>query len=130
MQLRYLCTEHVVTIGPDESIDAAIGLFEEHRIRHLPVVRDGVLVGVLSQGDVFAAVGGLLSEDRVSSMDPTVPFAGPTQVEEVMSTDVTALPPEAPLIDAARLMLERQIASVVIVPSSTGGRPPKPNRSR
>lgn len=115
MQLRYLCTDRVVTIGVDESIDESIRLFEEHQVRHLPVVREGVPVGMVSQGDVLASVGGLLSEDRVSTMDPTVPYAGPTTVEQIMTTDVVALPPETPLIEAAQLMLSRQIAAVVVV---------------
>ena len=115
MQLRQFCTGDVVTIPPEESIDEAIRLFEEHQIRHLPVVRDGVPVGMVSQGDVLASVGGLKSEERVSALDPTVAHAGPTSVEQIMTAHVMALPPDQSLLDAAQLMLDRHIATVLVV---------------
>ena len=118
MQVRDICTVDVVTIGVDESIDEAIRLLEEHQIRHLPVVRDGVPVGMVSQGDVFASVGGISSGDRVSTDDPTVLHAGPTRVEEIMTTNVAALPPDKPLAEAAQLMLDQEIATVVLTENS------------
>ena len=41
-----------VTVEPGEDLDDAIDLMARHRIRRLPVVEDGRLVGVVSQADV------------------------------------------------------------------------------
>ena len=41
-----------VTVGPDEDLAEALRLMAQHRVRRLPVVDDGMLVGVLSQADV------------------------------------------------------------------------------
>ena len=113
--LEDLLTGEVITVSADASIDDAIRLLQQHRIRHLPVVRDDVPIGMVSQGDVLVAVGGLLSEERVSTLDPTVPYAGPTVVGEIMTPGVVMLPPEETIVAAARLMLERRIAAVVLV---------------
>lgn len=44
-----------VTIGADDSIDEAIGVMKEHRVRRLPVIDGHRLVGMVSQGDIAAA---------------------------------------------------------------------------
>jgi CBS domain-containing protein len=41
-----------VTVEPGEDLDDAMDLMARHRIRRLPVVEDGRLVGVVSQADV------------------------------------------------------------------------------
>ena len=41
-----------VAVAPDQDLDEAMELMAEHRVRRLPVVDDGRLVGVLSQADV------------------------------------------------------------------------------
>jgi CBS domain-containing protein len=42
----------VITAGPHHTIDDGLGLMTERRIRHLPVVADGRLIGVVSIGDL------------------------------------------------------------------------------
>lgn len=63
-----VATTTVVTITPDMNIAEARDLMSEHRIRRLPVVKDGELVGILSLGDIAVqdaskrAVGEVLDE--------------------------------------------------------------------
>lgn len=45
-------TSKVLTAQPNDSVDYALSLMTEHRIRHLPVVMDEKVVGVLSIGDL------------------------------------------------------------------------------
>jgi CBS domain-containing protein len=42
----------VTTVSPDESVDRVMKLMTLHRVRHMPVVRDGKLAGIVSIGDV------------------------------------------------------------------------------
>lgn len=42
----------VVTIPPTATVEQAMNIFTEKRCRHLPVVREGAIVGVISIGDV------------------------------------------------------------------------------
>jgi len=45
-------TTRIVCVGPGDMIDACMAIMTEKRIRHLPVVEDGRLVGLVSIGDV------------------------------------------------------------------------------
>jgi CBS domain-containing protein len=45
-------TSPAVTVDPDTDVLSALALMTKRRIRHLPVVRDGVMVGLVSIGDL------------------------------------------------------------------------------
>lgn len=45
-------TREVHTCPPGADLDEVLGMMTQHRIRHLPVVRDGALAGIISIGDV------------------------------------------------------------------------------
>ena len=53
-----------VTVQPDEDLDEALRLMAHHRVRRLPVVEEGRLVGMLSQADV----AGEAKEKKVGEM--------------------------------------------------------------
>ena len=50
--VRFLMTERVFVVLPDQSVEECMSLMTEKRIRHLPVVEENVLIGVISIGDV------------------------------------------------------------------------------
>ncbi|QTE02416.1 CBS domain-containing protein [Streptomyces cyanogenus] len=45
-------SEDLVTVGPDDSLDRALGLMREHAVRRLPVVEGDRPVGIVSLGDM------------------------------------------------------------------------------
>ncbi|MDH3689172.1 MAG: CBS domain-containing protein [Gammaproteobacteria bacterium] len=53
----------VISVNPSESIDGCMGLMTEKRIRHLPVLDNGDVVGVISISDVVEAV--ISDQDRM-----------------------------------------------------------------
>ncbi len=55
-KVKELMTSNVFTISPSASINEAMELMTKHHIRHLPVVENGKVVGVISIGDVVKAV--------------------------------------------------------------------------
>jgi CBS domain-containing protein len=50
--VRAIMTEVVETTAPDSTLDELMEVMTRRRIRHVPVVKDGVLVGIVSIGDV------------------------------------------------------------------------------
>jgi CBS domain-containing protein len=50
--VRTIMTSDVRTCGPKDTVDALARTMTEHRIRHVPVVEDGALAGIVSIGDV------------------------------------------------------------------------------
>lgn len=51
-------TREVISIGPDLPIETAAAILHEQKIRRVPVVADGALVGILSRGDLVKALAG------------------------------------------------------------------------
>jgi CBS domain-containing protein len=47
-----IMTEHVLTVGPDATFEDLMRIMTERRVRHIPVVDNGQLVGIVSIGDV------------------------------------------------------------------------------
>ncbi|ADV26603.1 putative signal transduction protein with CBS domains [Pseudoxanthomonas suwonensis 11-1] len=54
--VRAIMTAEVVTVAPDTTVPACMQLVTERRIRHLPVLADGGVVGVVSIGDLVKSV--------------------------------------------------------------------------
>ena len=54
--VREIMSSPVFTLPPDSTIDEAMRLMTDHRIRHLPVVANGRVLGVVSIGDLVKSV--------------------------------------------------------------------------
>jgi len=59
-----IASEMVYTVGPDDQIENALSVMEDHQVRRLPIVEDGKLVGMLAQADVART----MSEPRVGEV--------------------------------------------------------------
>lgn len=101
--LREHMTRAPHTIGDDQTLATAQALMQAHRIRHLPVVRDGKLVGLLSERDLLLASG-------LPGVDPTRVL-----VAEAMSARPIALSPATSLEWVVAEMAQLKIGSVVVV---------------
>ena len=55
-------TDDVICVSPDQTADKCMVIMTEKRIRHLPVLENGRLVGIISIGDVVKAI---ISEQQV-----------------------------------------------------------------
>ncbi len=51
-----LMTKEVITVAPTDPIDKCMTLMSENRIRHLPVIDDGKLDGLISSGDLLTHI--------------------------------------------------------------------------
>ncbi|MEO6701941.1 MAG: CBS domain-containing protein [Jatrophihabitantaceae bacterium] len=64
-KLSELMSTEVISCGPDDSVDDIGAQMTERRIRHLPVLAEGKLVGIITIGDVVAARIHELEKTRV-----------------------------------------------------------------
>jgi acetoin utilization protein AcuB len=101
-------TREVVTLSPQTTAGEALALCRERRIRHLPVVEDGALVGIVSDRDLRSATPALGDPARAEAL-------GRVQVHEVMARDVTTALPDDPVEEAANAMRERKIGCLPVV---------------
>ena len=100
------------TLGRNDALDLADDIMRLGRIRHLPVVEEGVGVGVISQRDLFrSALASALGygEKAQRGLMQTL------LVKEVMTSPVLTVDPECPVREAARLMQEKKIGCLPVV---------------
>lgn len=65
-QVASICTVEVTTVAPDRSVDELMGLMTAGRFRHVPVVADGRLIGIVSIGDLVKSRIAELEDERAA----------------------------------------------------------------
>jgi CBS domain-containing membrane protein len=106
-----IMTEDVTTINADASLADALQLLAEIEVRHLPVLDDGELVGMLSDRDVRSLglhVTDLESLDQLRTRTST-------PVSDVMSGGVISIGPATEVSEIIDLMLEEKVGAVPVV---------------
>ena len=98
---RYM-TANPYTVAPCDSMARAHRLMREHGFRHLPVVEDGRLVGMLSDRDLHLVRAGAVDPEKI-------------RVAEAMTRSVLAVTAEMPLDEAIELMSTSSKHSLVVL---------------
>lgn len=114
MRVREVMSSPVVTVPPGMPLKEVARILVTRGISAVPVVDDGALVGILSEADLVPLE---LVPDPRAHLAP-LPEASPPAfriASEAMTRDVIALPEEADVADAGRLMLERRIKSIPVL---------------
>jgi len=108
---QWMRTE-VLTIGPGDSIAVAENLLKVHKIRRLPVVEEGVLVGVISPHDLEKVMPSILDAQGVSEEEY---IAANTEIRAVMTTSPITVCSDDTLAAAARKMRHHKIDGLPVV---------------
>jgi acetoin utilization protein AcuB len=103
-------TREIVTLSPDETAGTALALCRERRIRHLPVLKEGRLVGIVSDRDLRSSTPALGDSARDAALQEIL-------VENVMARDVVTTLPDDPIEQAANTMRVRRIGCLPVVDS-------------
>jgi len=61
-QVREIMTSPVISVSPDHTVDDCMRIVTTKRIRHLPVVRDDRVIGIVSIGDLVRSVVSMQGE--------------------------------------------------------------------
>jgi acetoin utilization protein AcuB len=113
MQVRDWMSSDPVTVSVDDTVSEARRLLDTEGVRHLPVVDDTRLVGILSDRDVAIREAALrqavLRNDIATLLDDERP------VEAVMSSDVHTVGADVPIAEAARTLVSRRINALPVV---------------
>jgi CBS domain-containing membrane protein len=106
-----LMTRKVVTVGEDDTLGAAGEGMERFHFRHLPVIKDGKLVGLVTHRDLLHASSSFLSE-QAEARDALIKKQ---PIKRIMRTELVTVEAQEPLLDAARLMLEAKIGCLPVI---------------
>lgn len=117
MKAREIMTADPIFIGSSETARNAMEMFYEHDFRHLPVVDEGELVGMLSSRDLQSSIVPVGPEtwdfDAISkSLDK--------KISELMRTDLLYVSPDTEVTEVIELMTQNRIGAVPVVDSASG----------
>lgn len=95
-------TAHSYSIAPEEPLTAACAQMQQHKIRSLPVIEDGKLLGIVTDRDVRTHLKYLES----------------TTARQAMTTALLTVTPNTSIWDAARILRERKIGALPVLRDS------------
>jgi CBS domain-containing protein len=101
-----------VTLKPDDTLKLANDLISLGRIRHIPIVDGGKLLGLITQRDLLGRAAdrilNLKEKNRAELLDAIM-------IKEIMQRRVLSVEPDTPISEAAHLMAERKIGCVPVL---------------
>jgi CBS domain-containing membrane protein len=112
MLVRDLMQREVVTLKVNDSLGLADDVMQLGRIRHMPVVLSGIVVGIVSQRDLYhAAVSSVLQLQRRAERE----WLASIPLRNVMSATVITVAPDETIHAAVELMLRHRIGCLPVV---------------
>jgi acetoin utilization protein AcuB len=106
----------VFTVAPDDMVDRVFFLLSYEKIRHLPVLQGTEVVGIVSDRDLYKALG---PRSRRSSVvrksGETALYVIPRRVRHIMRRGVITVEPDADAAKAATIMARKKIGALPVV---------------
>jgi acetoin utilization protein AcuB len=113
MLVRERMSKHPLTVKPDAPVDATLKRMRDEKVRRFPVVdEDGNLVGMVSEKDLLYAAPSPATSLSVYEMHY---LYSRIKVAEVMQRNVISVPDDAPIEEAARIMVDHKIGGLPVM---------------
>ena len=114
-EIKEIMTKTPSVIDGSRSVGAALTLFREHGVSHLPVLEEGKLAGILSIADVIEQVFQPRRKQTVGDIKgEKVPMLN-VPVKGVMTKDVISVQPETKLKDAEKIMHDHDVSCLPVL---------------
>ena len=102
----------IISIAPDMPVHDALDMFKRERIRRAPVVKEGKLVGIVSDKDLLNASPSPASSLSIWEMNYLL---SKITVSEVMTKKVRTVAEDTPIEEAARIMADNKIGGLPVL---------------
>jgi CBS domain-containing protein len=110
--VRDWMTPNPVTATPSTTLPEALELMKKHKIRRLPVVDDGQVVGIVTRGDLRGAQPSQATSLSIFELNYLI---GRITLNQIMTRKVVTIPDTATIQDAAQLMLQHKLAGLPVL---------------
>jgi acetoin utilization protein AcuB len=101
----------VIAVSPDESINDVLAMFRKEHIRRAPVIKEGKLVGIISERDLLNASPSSATTLSVWEMNYLI---SKVRVKDVMTRKVITVDKDTPIEEAARIMADKKIGGMPV----------------
>jgi len=116
MQVKDLMTAKVFTVTPNDLIDRVFFLIHYEKLRHLPVIEKGKVVGIISDRDMYKALGPKSNSKVIEANgDNTELHVVVKKVRHIMKRGVITVTANTLASEAASLMTEHRIGALPVV---------------
>lgn len=108
-----IMTENVITLKKSDSLETAEKLFKKHHIRHIPVVRGNVIIGMLSYTDLLRisfADSVYDDDDHVDSIVYNM-----FNIEQVMAKKIVSVNPSSSIKEVAEILAKSEFHALPVV---------------
>lgn len=106
----FMTDQNLVVAAPHNTFTEVLHFFATHKIQHMPVVKDDVLLGIISVNDLVHVMGtelekGIIDASTLNSKYP---------VSNFMTMSPTTVNPETPLEEAVKLLEQGKFQSLPV----------------
>ncbi len=127
MTVREIMTKDVITVTPDMTVKEVAKVLADNKISGVPVLDDGKLVGIVSEGDLIVKDKKLRFPNYVYFLDSIFYLESyekfekefkrkvGVKVEDIMTDDVLTVGPDASIEDVATVLTEEDVNRVPVV---------------
>jgi acetoin utilization protein AcuB len=116
MEVKMLVGERmsrpVISVTPDTPINDVLAMFRKEHIRRAPVMKDGKLVGIVSERDLLNASPSPVTTLSIWELNYLI---SKVKVKDVMTKKVITVDQDTPIEEAARIMADKKIGGVPVV---------------
>jgi acetoin utilization protein AcuB len=102
----------VISVPPEMPINDALAMFRKEHIRRAPVIKDGKMLGIVSERDLLNAAPSPVTTLSIWEMNYLI---SKVTVKQVMSKKVKTVEADTPIEEAARLMADSKIGGLPVV---------------
>lgn len=102
----------VISVSPDMPINDVLAMFRKEHIRRAPVMKDGKLLGIVSERDLLNATPSSVTTLSIWELNYLI---SKVTVKDVMAKKVVTVDQDTPIEEAARIMADKKIGGVPVV---------------
>ena len=104
----------VITVTPETPVHDALAMFKKEHIRRAPVVKDGKIVGIVSESDLLNASPSPVTSLSVWEMNYLI---SKVTIKQVMSKKLITVDVNTPIEEAARIMADKKLGGLPVMRS-------------
>src|SRR5262249_40176164 len=112
LTVRDYMVSEVETLAPDDSLETAVMLERRFRIRHIPIIEKGELVGMVTDRDLKRALPSPVTGSDQQTFERVVQT---TLFRQIMTRSPTTISPAAPLREAVQIMCDKKFGAIPVV---------------
>jgi acetoin utilization protein AcuB len=112
MKVREWMTPDPFTLTEEDRVKTAVQHLLSAGIRHVPILRDGALVGIVTDRDLRRA---LPSVEAGASPERYQAFMERTTLRDIMTVDPVTCTPDTDIADAVEIFVERKLGAIAVL---------------